>query len=369
MQIEQRIDQVVMLGCDTVRLLHPIASGTYGSVYKGQLMKQGSSQSAAAADASKGENSSSSSGGGSSSSSVGQYVAVKVFPACVQPPAITGCECGSCLSFTRERNALLLLQRKVGAVQLLAAGAVKLLDPAAAAANPGNSMDDCISSSSAQQQEQLVRRPCLVMELADGTLEGNMRHSEQEACELIVPLMSALTIMHSGSLGHDRSYKVVHRDLKPANILVTAAGPVICDFSNCAIWHGPALRCRMMDTIAGTPLYMPVEMRDPDEKGYSCNVDGYSMGLVALSLLLGGSAALDQRASSHCFGTVESWLMDFVNTKEVPHEQRVTLCAAAVCCGSGRCSCCSMSGCMRRAMLQMHHSLGLLRTEKHAAWQ
>jgi serine/threonine protein kinase len=319
-QIENFFDKVVTIGCDRVRLLHPIGQGSYGSVYKGQLMKQGSSDSAATADASKGGASSS-----SSSSSAGQYVAVKVFPACKEPPGDKHSECGCCLSFQRERNALQLLRREVGVVQLQAVGAVMHLDPAAAA-SCGNRIDGSSSSSSAQRQrqEQLVRRPCLVMELADGTLESDVRHSEQEVCVLMVPPLKGLTVMQSCAAGRSRNAKVVHRDIKPANILRTAAGPKICDFSNCAIWRGQALRCLKMETVVGTPLYMPVEMRDPDGKCYTSDVDCHSMGLVALALLLGGSAALEQRVRSHWSRTVEGWLADFYDYEEVPLEQGIS---------------------------------------------
>jgi serine/threonine protein kinase len=320
MQITERFGKLAKVDCDRVRLLEPIGQGTFGYVYKGELMKQDSGYSATAADASI-RRDSSSSGRGSCSSSLGQYVAVKVLPACLQPPAQIGCKCGPCKCFRNERNGLVLLQKKDGVVQLLAVGAVTLLGPAAAA-DPGCSS----SSSSAQQQvqEQLVRRPCMVMELADGNLESSKRHDDKEASELMFPVLAGLTSMHSGTLGLQSNHKVVHRDLKPANILLTAAGPVICDFSSCAVWRFPARGCQMMHTIAGTPMYMPVEMRDPGKEGYSSDCDSYSIGLVALSLLLGGSAAVDQRGKTHSLGTVDSWLVDFVNAREVPREQNIS---------------------------------------------
>jgi serine/threonine protein kinase len=323
LQIEEEIDEVVVTtpGFDSVRLLHRIGQGTYGSVYMGRLLKQATGSSAAAADTMQ-DQAGSSPSGASGSRHDGPLVAVKAFPSCSQPPAAEGCICGPCLSFRRERNSLLLLLDQPGVVQLLATGTVKHLEPWEAACG-GSSDNSMQPQPPPQQQQQLSCRKALVMELAEGTLEDKKQRSEQEASALMLPLVTAMTVMHSGTLGDDCNSKVVHRDMKPSNILVVQGVPKICDFSNCALFIGHGSKPQMMYTIAGTKLYMAPEMLDP-VKGYSCDVDCYSLGLVAVNLLLGGSAALYERALRHTTRTMEGWVYDFCQGWELPLEQGVS---------------------------------------------
>lgn len=80
-----------------------------------------------------------------------------------------------------------------------------------------------------------------------------------------------------------------------------------------------------MHTVAGSPLHMAPDMSDLDPaKGYGRDVDCYSLCLVAVTLLLGGSEALIERSLGHATRTVEGWVLDFCQSWELPLEQGVS---------------------------------------------
>jgi serine/threonine protein kinase len=334
-QISETFDnEMTAAAYDGVRLLECIGQGGYGAVYKGRLIKQ-QAQLDTASIAAYNDEPVEDAQGGVGSSCQGSFVAIKVFPPCTQPKSADACRCGPCCSFKRERSALKLLQHHPGAacVRMLALGVVSHDgDQAAAAAaaaaaasdRPTNTPDVVGSTGGINARQQLLQWPCVVLELASGTLEGTEQLSEEEASALMLPLVETLALLHSGKLGPGMTFRLIHRDIKPSNILLTRRGPVFCDFSCCAVFKVASDNPEVMYTRAGTELYMTPEVNTASDKGYTRDVDCYDLGLVAASLLWGGSAALLKRGMSHRTLTLEGWLGDFYLGLEVPQEQGVS---------------------------------------------
>ena len=71
-------------------------------------------------------------------------------------------------------------------------------------------------------------------------------------------------------------------DIKPDNILLDAQGhAAITDF-NIAIHYS---RSRMHTSVAGSMAYMAPEVVDPQRRGYTWQVDWWSLGVSAFELL------------------------------------------------------------------------------------
>ena len=125
----------------------------------------------------------------------------------------------------------------------------------------------------------------MVTELVEGgdlfdRVIGKKQYNEKDARDLIKLFLETMVYMHDIA-------KVVHRDLKPENILLTShnddANIKICACgmakqSGDLFQHGPEPRC-------GTLSYIAPEIFRED--CYGCEVDIWSMGVIAYLLLCG----------------------------------------------------------------------------------
>ena len=123
----------------------------------------------------------------------------------------------------------------------------------------------------------IVLERCQSMTLA-GLLRRRKRLDEMECASYLRQIIAALQYLHG--------VRVVHRDLKLSNILLASNdGSVkLGDFG---------LACRLHDdedrktTICGTPNYIAPEVLAGKSIGHSYEVDIWSVGVVAYTLLLG----------------------------------------------------------------------------------
>ena len=90
-------------------------------------------------------------------------------------------------------------------------------------------------------------------------------------------LIQGLKYLHSNN--------IIHRDLKPNNLFLDDKLELkIGDFGLIAKLTNNKERRK---TICGTPCYMAPEIYEPDEKGYSFEVDIWSIGVIIFNLLTG----------------------------------------------------------------------------------
>ena len=90
-------------------------------------------------------------------------------------------------------------------------------------------------------------------------------------------LIQGLKYLHSNN--------IIHRDLKPNNLFLDDKLELkIGDFGLIAKLINDKERRK---TICGTPCYMAPEIYEPDEKGYSFEVDIWSIGVIMFNLLTG----------------------------------------------------------------------------------
>jgi serine/threonine protein kinase len=127
--------------------------------------------------------------------------------------------------------------------------------------------------------------PFLVMELLEGEpLSARLARgamTKQEAAEVILPLMDALSAFHQAGL--------IHRDLKPANVFLTPQGVKLLDF-------GLARRTERHDAltapaitvpgaITGTMRYMAPEQLTGDP--IDTRTDIFAVGVILFEMLTG----------------------------------------------------------------------------------
>jgi len=121
----------------------------------------------------------------------------------------------------------------------------------------------------------LVGNPYLVMELAEGTLEG--RYDEMRWAETKAMLTSVLE-----ALAHAHARGVIHRDIKPPNVLrFTDDTWKLADFG---IAHAAGTHDSM---ICGTPLYMAPEQFSGSWRDFGPWTDLYSTACFTWELVTG----------------------------------------------------------------------------------
>ncbi|KAI0267671.1 kinase-like protein [Gloeopeniophorella convolvens] len=87
-------------------------------------------------------------------------------------------------------------------------------------------------------------------------------------------LASGLVYLHSKG--------IMHRDVKPDNILIDATGHAAFTDFNIAMHYSQS---RMHTSVAGSMAYMAPEVVDPARRGYSWQVDWWSLGVCMFELL------------------------------------------------------------------------------------
>lgn len=272
-------------GCTELELSRPLGAGTFGSVQLGwALLTRGT---AARRQLNSHTSPASHLQMGASSSTDLQLDTKPVLLAAVKVYS------NESNDFKREKHALKLLLGKPHIIQLLGVGYVSSCD------------------SYAPTSEYYRRFPCLVLQLASGTLEDvNQPCSEHKARKWIKQLLEGLASLHAGGFGNS-SEQIIHRDLKPLNLLLDEQDNLlIADFSCCAfgvttsaslvplgatggadVDIGPP-----MGTFVGSEMYMAPEVGHYRlGKCYDRSVDSHSVGVIALGLLLGGRRALASR--------------------------------------------------------------------------
>lgn len=192
-----------------------------------------------------------------------------------------------CSDFKRERHALKMLLGKPHIIQLLAVGHV----------------------APDLNAEQDVSFPCLVLQLASGTLDDvGQPCPEHQARKWMTQLLQGLAALHAGGFGISQA-QIIHRDLKPLNLLLDERNDLlIADFSCCAFGMSASADSLAvegeaavdggppMDTFVGSEMYMAPEIGHYRlGRCYDRSIDSHSVGVVALGLLLGGRKALMSR--------------------------------------------------------------------------
>eukprot|EP00828_Plagiopyla_frontata_P013384 TRINITY_DN1790_c0_g1_i9.p1 TRINITY_DN1790_c0_g1~~TRINITY_DN1790_c0_g1_i9.p1 ORF type:complete len:334 (+),score=57.65 TRINITY_DN1790_c0_g1_i9:144-1145(+) len=144
----------------------------------------------------------------------------------------------------------------------------------------------------------------MVMELMTGgelfdRIVDKEKYSEQEATEVIKPLIDAIAYCHS--MG------VAHRDLKPENLLYSSPdkGAIlkISDFGLAKV-----LSTDLMTTACGTPGYIAPEIIKA--QGYDQSVDYWSIGVI-LYVLLCGFPPFYEDSNEKLFEKIQTAAFDF----------------------------------------------------------
>lgn len=127
----------------------------------------------------------------------------------------------------------------------------------------------------------------LAMEWLQGeTLEARLRRaprhriSAREACDILFPLLDALTAAHNAN--------IVHRDIKPANIFLADepngdVTPKLLDFGIAIL---PDHRSTQTNEVPGTPGYLSPESFDGPQYTTKAS-DIWSMGVLLFQMLTG----------------------------------------------------------------------------------
>jgi serine/threonine protein kinase len=143
-------------------------------------------------------------------------------------------------------------------------------------------------------------RPYYIMEYKNGgSLQDQLKKKKNlpiiEAKEIVLKLLSALTLVHKQG--------ILHRDIKPDNILLSDTGePVLIDFGIARLEDSSTANKTRTGIAIGTPAYMSPEQWEG--KKIDARSDLYSVGILLYELITG-----QVPFSSH-----------EVFSKELPHE-------------------------------------------------
>ena len=123
----------------------------------------------------------------------------------------------------------------------------------------------------------IILELCKNKSLADYLYKRGGKLTEIEVKCFIFQLLQGLKCLHKN--------KVIHRDLKPSNLLLDDKYELkIGDFSKIGEFDYSNKR---RYTVCGTPYYMAPEIFENNGKGYSFEVDIWSVGIIMYQLLTG----------------------------------------------------------------------------------
>ena len=122
----------------------------------------------------------------------------------------------------------------------------------------------------------IILELCKNKSLAEYLEHRGGKLTEIEVKCYIFQLLQGLNCLHKN--------KVIHRDLKPSNLLLDEKNELkIGDFGKIALMEDKDRRY----TVCGTYNYMAPEIFENDRKGYSFEVDIWSVGIIMYQLLTG----------------------------------------------------------------------------------
>lgn len=141
-------------------------------------------------------------------------------------------------------------------------------------------------------------RPCIVMELVEGTsLAGYLKELHKRGEKLPHPIVAKLMKSIASAMDHAHERNIVHRDIKPANILLRSKQgvidlqaplpediePVLTDFGLVRLLDSNTKTST--GTVSGTPSYMSPEQARGDSVDHRTDI--YSLGVVLYEMLAG----------------------------------------------------------------------------------
>lgn len=152
----------------------------------------------------------------------------------------------------------------------------------------------------------IVMEYCEGGELLDRIVQKK-HFNEEEACEIIYKLLSALNYIHKR--------KFVHRDMKPENVLFLDSSEnseiKIIDFGLSNIFKSEdqkeLMESMTLNTRVGTPHYVAPEVL---QGNYTCACDIWSLGVV-MYLLLSGNTPFMSETEAGLFKKIEKGMIVF----------------------------------------------------------
>ncbi|MEM6456603.1 MAG: serine/threonine-protein kinase [Acidobacteriota bacterium] len=132
---------------------------------------------------------------------------------------------------------------------------------------------------------RLLGRPCLVMELIEGTnlLEARRALRQRAKIEAMKQVAEAVHAAHQAG--------VIHRDIKPQNIMLRGGAiepvdAVLVDFG--LVWStDEETQLTHQGQLLGTPVYMAPEQIENPTRAHGARVDVYGLGATLYHLLTG----------------------------------------------------------------------------------